>query len=101
MVQRIWSGGRNLTAVPHFDYPANFYVQVFGKKTWVLFDLRAMWSLHMCPAASPSWRHGQVDVTQWEDIKEEYPLVEGLKRIGGQVVRYIRASCGLGDGDAE
>lgn len=87
-VQRMWVGGRNMTAVAHFDTPANLYVQVLGKKTWVMWNPDLLWSFYMHGAGTQSWRHSVLDVEQWETLgaTKQFELLRLLHEEAGWVV---------------
>lgn len=74
----IWIGEQKVTAQTHYDIEYNFYVQVFGRKKWIMFPPEAHWELYLFPRLSPHYRQSQVSLLAEVD-KSKYPLFISTK----------------------
>lgn len=69
----LWIGKEKVTAQTHYDVEYNFYVQIFGRKKWIMFPPEAHWELYLFPRLSPHYRQSQVPLTALVD-NSKFPL---------------------------
>jgi hypothetical protein len=60
----VWAGEANMSARVHYDTYYNFYVQLVGRKRFVLLPPEEWVHLRLFPAMHPSGRQSQFDVSQ-------------------------------------
>jgi len=75
----IWLGVPEITTPVHYDLPHNFYVQLYGRKRFLLFAPDQWKYLYLYPRIHPSSRMSQVD---WEDssrFENDYPMLQYLR----------------------
>jgi len=84
---QLWLGGAGVTAHTHYDPTHNFFVQVRGRKRFILSPPSSAFSLYLHPFQHPGYRQSQVDYAKSQASK--YPLF-------GQAEAYV-ADLGPGD----
>jgi hypothetical protein len=72
----VWLGSEGATASTHYDTSENIYVQLYGRKRFLLWEPRWAAAFHLYPALHAGYRHGQFD---WfnRDLSL-YPLAASL-----------------------
>ena len=56
----VWMGCKGVTTHTHYDMSHNLYVQLFGRKRFILFPPGAASALYLFPKSHPSHRSSQV-----------------------------------------
>eukprot|EP01080_Neovahlkampfia_damariscottae_P012283 gene12283-5866_t len=74
----VWLG-KNVITHAHYDPTANFYVQLYGKKKFILFPPEQYKNLYLHPFAHPKDRQSEVDFEN--PNKELFPLFGGARGI--------------------
>eukprot|EP00939_MAST-03C_sp_MAST-3C-sp1_P003183 g3183.t1 len=70
----LWSGTDNITTPLHYDVTHNFYVQIRGRKRFVLFPPKDWRKLYLYPRVHPSSRSSQI-ASQFPNVDlERFPL---------------------------
>jgi len=77
MEANIWIGVTDITTPVHYDLPHNFYVQLYGRKRFLLFPPDQWKYLYLFPRIHPSTRMSQVDWLDPENIAM-FPLLTSL-----------------------
>eukprot|EP00941_MAST-03F_sp_MAST-3F-sp1_P001168 g1168.t1 len=65
----VWAGTPGVTTPAHYDVTNNFYVQVSGRKRFVLFPPADSNVLYLHPRIHPAGRQSQVDIDKWMNIE--------------------------------
>ncbi len=65
-------GCRDTTSAAHFDIVDNFYVQLYGRKRFVLFPPMYHRSFYIYPRSHPNSRQSQVDFSTPDLINLPY-----------------------------
>jgi len=86
----IWFGPAGIKSLPHYDMSDNFYVQVFGHKTFYLATPTKFAPWYTFPFSHPSSRHSQFEWPLKESIADQYPLAR-------QQIVLLQADLGPGD----
>lgn len=60
----LWMGGPGVTAHTHYDSSHNYFVQLYGRKTFLLSPPSQLKYIYLFPTAHPSVRQSQVNFTQ-------------------------------------
>jgi len=74
----VWIACDNVTAAAHYDAVHNFFFQIYGEKSFVLFPPSAFAGMHMHPTSHPSWTQSQVADLMAVDIERFpfFPLID-------------------------
>ena len=90
-----WFGPRGVRTRPHYDMSHNFFVQVFGTKTFYLAPPRAAPWWYIYPWNHPSARHAQLD---WpHTATSRFPLATQGWAGQGAGAQLMDATVGPGD----
>ena len=65
--------GTNVTARLHYDTSHNFYVQIQGRKKFVLLPPEAHLQTKLYPSLHARYRHGQISSSDLENLALRYP----------------------------
>lgn len=60
-VTNIWFGGKNSTAQCHYDVAHNFFIQIYGRKKFLLLEPTSWKFLYLYPSLHPSYRQSQLN----------------------------------------
>lgn len=72
----VWLGSEGATASTHYDTSENIYVQLHGRKRFLLWEPRWAAAFHLYPALHAGYRHGQFN---WFNRDHAlYPLAASL-----------------------
>lgn len=84
----VWLGSRNATTQLHYDGPHNLFIQVSGRKNWVILPPDQASAVHLYPELHPRARKSQVDFERLQSgdasVRAAFPRLEDL-RCGYQV----------------
>jgi hypothetical protein len=71
--RNVWIGGKGVAANFHYDAQSNFYLQIYGKKRFILAPPESFYAMHVFPRMHSCDRQSQI-------IWEEFDSVKQLKR---------------------
>ena len=63
----VWIGTAGMTTPTHYDLVHNLYVQVTGRKRFILFSPQNFFDLSVFPVNHPASRQSQIDLDGWDD----------------------------------
>jgi len=75
----LWSGSNNITTPLHYDVTHNFYVQIRGRKRFVLFPPKDWRKLYLFPRVHPSSRSSQIAAQMPDVDTKSFPDFEGAQ----------------------
>jgi hypothetical protein len=71
----LWMGSKGTFTNAHYDSVHNFFIQVYGKKKFLLFPPNAIEDLYVFPKGHPSARQSRINFesSNAEELREKYP----------------------------
>jgi hypothetical protein len=81
-----WITAPTVTTPLHYDLMDNFYVQVAGRKRFVLLPPDEHFAVHIHPAVHPSWRQSYLDLDSDTFMAQYAPLRDHLRAQAFEVV---------------
>jgi hypothetical protein len=81
-----WITAPSVTTPLHYDLMDNFYVQVAGRKRFVLLPPEEHFAVHIHPAVHPSWRQSYLDLDNDTFMAQHAELRDRLRAQALEVV---------------
>ncbi|KAJ3050444.1 hypothetical protein HK097_008603 [Rhizophlyctis rosea] len=82
---KLWIGSQGVVANLHYDATQNFYLQIRGRKRFLLISPEHWENVHCHPRLHPSDRQSMTHFLKaetdagWSELKSKFPLIQNVK----------------------